>query len=886
MKSFKFFLLLIVTLALTLAFVGCNGCDPEQENAKVTLDKTELTLTLGESATIKAQTLTKGATVEWASSNSAICSVEKGVLSTHALGIVEITATCEGETASCMVEVIAPVSGNMQGYTLNLNRNSVTLCLSETFLVVPELKNVNGQSESATFSYLSLNPSVATVDGSGKITAIAIGQTSIEVKYQNGDNWISTLIQVNVEHDYKVVISPFGEDVNQGDKLDIVYEVYKDGVLVDYPQENVSVYLSNNEVASIENGKIEGKEVGITELTVLLTDVNVKGSYEFAVIPLNPTPINLSIDDIEMYVGATVDVNVEGASWGHFGYKVSNNDFSVENGKITAKTESETTLTVTHLETKKSITATVRSNLFNPCITTAEQFLDINYALSDCYLDADIDLSGAEWKSKTGFSTIFMSSPNSEVAYLVEKLNVSLDGRGHKITVRYDHDIAGESLVGGIFYKTAGSNSNIVIKNLVVDFEAKYFGPGDSTGVAAMNSVITLDGYKTEVNDCFIGVRMYSDNNVNRETVIGNFNGGNMNNCIFDIAVYKNNVFQSGVGTPTWHGKNNTVKNSTIIHNGGAEYSSGLTNGSYYSKLSNFITAWKVNELVNQSTYTAWSVENDKLHLNGREVVVNLAEVNWTDPCITTAEQFLALDKATGPMYLGADIDLTDAVWKTKTGFSLTGLMTDTTSTVAYLVDSLNFNLDGRGHKVTVRYDHDIAGNALVGGIFYQISGTSSNIVIKNLVVDFEAKYVGPNHGTAMNSVITLVGYKASLESCYIKARMYADDSVNRETVIGNFNGGTVNNCVFDMAVYLDDVFQHGKGTALWHGKNSFVQNSTLIYNSTQAFTGAFTNGSYYKSFTDFITAWNQNALVNQSTYTAWSVLNGELYLSDRKVTF
>ena len=84
---------------------------------KIAIDKTSVSLSVGESATLKATVEPDNATdvsIEWSSSNDGIVSVDSnGKITAKATGKATITAKAGDKTASCEVTVNAPVSGGI-----------------------------------------------------------------------------------------------------------------------------------------------------------------------------------------------------------------------------------------------------------------------------------------------------------------------------------------------------------------------------------------------------------------------------------------------------------------------------------------------------------------------------------------------------------------------------------------------------------------------------------------------------------------------------------------------------------------------------------------------------------------------------------------------------
>ena len=122
----KGYLTVVVALlcAMVCAFglVACNNNETPNENGNngtqtvavesVTLNKTELTLEVGDEETLTATVAPDNATnktVTWSSSDSAVATVANGKVTAVAAGTATITATADGKSATCTVTVNAPV---------------------------------------------------------------------------------------------------------------------------------------------------------------------------------------------------------------------------------------------------------------------------------------------------------------------------------------------------------------------------------------------------------------------------------------------------------------------------------------------------------------------------------------------------------------------------------------------------------------------------------------------------------------------------------------------------------------------------------------------------------------------------------------------------------
>lgn len=147
--------------------------------SEVKLDKTELTLYVGDEETLTASVLPEDATdktITWTSSDKSIASVESGKVKAVGKGTAKITASVGGKSASCNIEVLRPVSG------ISLNKTTLELPLEKTeTLTATVIPSDATLREEITWS--SSNTQVATVDG-GKVTAVGMGTSTISASLE------------------------------------------------------------------------------------------------------------------------------------------------------------------------------------------------------------------------------------------------------------------------------------------------------------------------------------------------------------------------------------------------------------------------------------------------------------------------------------------------------------------------------------------------------------------------------------------------------------------------------------------------------------------------------------------------------------------------------
>ena len=153
------------------------------------LNKSTLTLKVGDKETLTATilpaetTLDKGVT--WDSGNTSVATVsDKGEVTAVAPGETTITVTSKGDPSKvkyCSVLVSAKIIA-VTGVTLDKNSLSLEIGKSETLnaTIAPE------SATDKTVTWSSSNTSIATVDGNGKVTAIASGTATITVTTKDG----------------------------------------------------------------------------------------------------------------------------------------------------------------------------------------------------------------------------------------------------------------------------------------------------------------------------------------------------------------------------------------------------------------------------------------------------------------------------------------------------------------------------------------------------------------------------------------------------------------------------------------------------------------------------------------------------------------------------
>ena len=163
----------------------------------VTLDKTSMTLTEGETGTLAATVTPANATdksVSWVSSNTSVATVSStGVVTAVAPGTAAVTVqTNDGaKIASCVVTV---KSKSVSVTGVSLNYTTLTLTEGQTQTLTATVSPSNATNKSVTWS--SSNTSVATVSSTGVVTAVKAGTATITVKTNDGSKTATCTVTV------------------------------------------------------------------------------------------------------------------------------------------------------------------------------------------------------------------------------------------------------------------------------------------------------------------------------------------------------------------------------------------------------------------------------------------------------------------------------------------------------------------------------------------------------------------------------------------------------------------------------------------------------------------------------------------------------------------
>ena len=243
---------------------------------EVTLDKTELTLTEGETETLTATVRPDNADnrkVTWSSDKTDVATVDgDGRVTAVKAGVATVTVTTEdgGKTASCKVTVKAKAVNVTE---VTLDRTELTLTEGETGTLTATVKPDNADNRKVT--WISDKTDVATVDGAGKVTAVKAGEAVVTVTTEDGGKTATCKVTVKAK-----TVSVTGVEVNPWAVTLSVRGTSKLSYTIrpaDATNQNVKWESESPSVATVDSeGNVQGVAAGTAKICVTTEDGGFK----------------------------------------------------------------------------------------------------------------------------------------------------------------------------------------------------------------------------------------------------------------------------------------------------------------------------------------------------------------------------------------------------------------------------------------------------------------------------------------------------------------------------------------------------------------------------------------------------------------------------------
>ena len=233
----------------------------------IILNKTDITLTKGTSETLQAiinpSDTTDDKTLKWTSRNPDVATVDNtGKVTAVGGGTATITVKSQnGKEASCEVKVTSKIE------SISLNKSNITLSKGTSETLKATI-NPSDTTDDKTLKWTSRNPDVATVDNTGKVTAVGGGTATITVKSQNGKE-ASCEVKVTSKIE-SISLNKSNITLSKGTSETLKATINPS----DATDDKTLTWKSEDEnIAKVDgNGKVTGVGTGTTNITVITSN--------------------------------------------------------------------------------------------------------------------------------------------------------------------------------------------------------------------------------------------------------------------------------------------------------------------------------------------------------------------------------------------------------------------------------------------------------------------------------------------------------------------------------------------------------------------------------------------------------------------------------------
>ena len=295
----------------------------------VTLDKTSVSLKVGQTVTLNATVYPSNATdktVTWSTSNSSVATVRNGLVTALKIGTATITATAGDKIATCTIIVVAtPVT------SVTLDKTSASLKVGETVTLTATVKPDDATDK--TVSWSTSDATVAEVSD-GVVTTKKIGSATITATVGNKSATCSiTVIATPIT---TVTLDKTSASLKVGEMVILTATVKPD----DATDKTVSWSTNNASVATVSNGVVTAKAMG--NATITAKAGNKTATCVITVTETPVTNVSLNVTSAELMVNQTLSLSAtispDNATFKTVTWSTSDNSVAiVTEGFVTAK---------------------------------------------------------------------------------------------------------------------------------------------------------------------------------------------------------------------------------------------------------------------------------------------------------------------------------------------------------------------------------------------------------------------------------------------------------------------------------------------------------------------------------------------------------------------
>jgi len=303
----------VLTVASSLAFTACGGGAGASSTTShpstpsnpptlqtITVSPSAPSLAVGQSQQLSATALYSDgsnkdvtATVTWSSSDSSVASVDSaGMVKAKAQGSVTVSALMSGVKGTANVSSQSDAA-NLTALNVTPASASVGIGTTLNFIATATMSDRSTQTVTASVNWSSSDPTVASIDGSGTLTTLKAGVTTITAA--SGAFTATSVVTVTTATLHSIYLLPGSASVAAGESRQFsAYGIYSDNSQQDLTNV-VSWGSSDTSVATVQSGLAQTVKTGSTTISASFSGMN-------ATAPLQVTSATLSSITISPYL--------------------------------------------------------------------------------------------------------------------------------------------------------------------------------------------------------------------------------------------------------------------------------------------------------------------------------------------------------------------------------------------------------------------------------------------------------------------------------------------------------------------------------------------------------------------------------------------------------
>lgn len=303
--EFKIYAMILLVDTRTGQYGACNIVVSEKSVLidSVRFPKKNRSMEVGDTAALQAEIVPVNASVQkllWSSSKPSVASVDStGYVTAHKAGTAVISARAQdGGSANASVEITVKKK-KIRVFALNLSAISLSMEEGTSRTLKVQVSPTNATNRKVAWK--SSNPSVVSVNQSGKLRAKKTGTAKITVRAKDGSGTKAVCritVKRKIVYVEKVSLSASRMELKVGKSCTLTAQAKPDRAT----NRKVHWFSSNPDVASV-NGKgvVQAKSEGIAVIRAVAADgsgkqavcnVSVRGAGAQKPMPSKPTPSN------------------------------------------------------------------------------------------------------------------------------------------------------------------------------------------------------------------------------------------------------------------------------------------------------------------------------------------------------------------------------------------------------------------------------------------------------------------------------------------------------------------------------------------------------------------------------------------------------------------